>query len=382
MRASYLRWNRSSTASNVTFELGFSLAGPSAHNIEKYSDESDRIRAHNDGDLGTTPAVNYSDFGELDIWEPIEQAIDSIGEERETASDSPQVSASVPTKGDKKQEGGEQLVSGAFQIASKAGKGVSDLSAALDASDELLATIKLEGDNNRTEKHLQMIQDNASRLQPNSVPKRSTFHQSLPPSTTEPTIPLPTPGLVAPAEFVKEDTIVRVNKKSVEPEKEKQITPVGKKVRVSPINKKEQTKEKKKDVEVQCLTIAGLKKLNPNSNFQKEQFPESFFQLAPDVEILEETLQWASVWLARRLEKREYFYAKGMLPIEKMLIHIAFNQLSNAQLEDWMDAQRQKIMALVTMEMETGQGKVEQKSEREPDLVKTAKQEAAEKECR
>ena len=85
---------------------------------------------------------------------------------------------------------------------------------------------------------------------------------------------------------------------------------------------------------------------------------------------------------SRRLEKREYFYAKGMLPIEKMLIHIAFNQLSNAQLEDWMDAQRQKIMALVTMEMETGQGKVEQKSEREPDLVKTAKQEAAEKECR
>ena len=238
------------------------------------------------------------------------------------------------------------------------------------------------------EKHLQMIQDNASRLQPNSVPKRSTFHQSLPPSTTEPTIPLLTPGLVAPAEFVNggtvlnNPTIVRVNKKSIEPEKEKQITPVGKKVRVSPINKKEQTKEKKKDVEVQCLTIAGLRKLNPNSNFQKEQFPESFFQLAPDVEILEETLQWASVWLARRLEKREYFYAKGMLPIEKMLIHIAFNQLSNAQLEDWMDAQRQKIMALVTMEMETGEGKVEQKSEREPDLVKTAKQEAAEKECR
>ena len=147
MRASYLRWNRSSTASNVTFELGFSLAGPSAHNIEKYSDESDRIRAHNDGDLGTTPAVNYSDFGELDIWEPIEQAIDSIGEEREAASDSPAVSTSVPTKGDKKQEGGEQLVSGADQCASKAGKGVSDLSAALDASDELLATIKLEGRN-------------------------------------------------------------------------------------------------------------------------------------------------------------------------------------------------------------------------------------------
>ena len=43
LRASYLRWNRSSTASNVTFELGFSLAGPIAHNIEKFSDESDRI---------------------------------------------------------------------------------------------------------------------------------------------------------------------------------------------------------------------------------------------------------------------------------------------------------------------------------------------------
>ena len=138
MRASYLRWNRSSTASNVTFELGFSLAGPSAHNIEKYSDESDRIRAHNDGDLGTMSALNYSDFGELDIWEPIEQAIDSIGEERETASDSPAVSAPVPTKGDKKQEGGEQP---------KASKGASDLSAGLAASDELLATIKLEGRN-------------------------------------------------------------------------------------------------------------------------------------------------------------------------------------------------------------------------------------------
>ena len=36
-----------------------------------------------------------------------------------------------------------------------------------------------------------------------------------------------------------------------------------------------------------------------------------------------------------------------MLPIEKMLIHIAFNQLSNGQLEYWMDIQRQKIIDLV-----------------------------------
>ena len=67
LRASYLRWNRSSTASNVTFELGFSLVGPIVHNIEKFSDESDRIRAHNDEDTGILPAVNYSDFEDLDI---------------------------------------------------------------------------------------------------------------------------------------------------------------------------------------------------------------------------------------------------------------------------------------------------------------------------
>ena len=83
MRASYLRWNRSSTASNVTFELGFSLAGPSAHNIEKYSDESDRIRAHNDGDMDILPAVSNLDFEDSDIWEPFHQYIECIGEERD-----------------------------------------------------------------------------------------------------------------------------------------------------------------------------------------------------------------------------------------------------------------------------------------------------------
>ena len=52
-----------------------------------------------------------------------------------------------------------------------------------------------------------------------------------------------------------------------------------------------------------------------------------------------------------------------MLPIEKMLIHIAFNQLSNAQLEYWMDIQRQMIIDLVveSTEIETAQGMQEPK---------------------
>ena len=75
-----------------------------------------------------------------------------------------------------------------------------------------------------------------------------------------------------------------------------------------------------------------------------------------------------------------------MLPIEKMLIHIAFNQLSNVQLEYWMDIQRQKIIDLV-VEMETEQGMQEPKIEpkvtqKEPEPVRSAKQDAADKECR
>ena len=72
-----------------------------------------------------------------------------------------------------------------------------------------------------------------------------------------------------------------------------------------------------------------------------------------------------------------------------LVIHIAFNQLSNAQLEYWMDIQRQKIIDLVieSSEMETEQKKVEPKiqpkaSQKEPEPVRAAKQDAGEKECR
>ena len=78
-----------------------------------------------------------------------------------------------------------------------------------------------------------------------------------------------------------------------------------------------------------------------------------------------------------------------MLPIEKMLIHIAFNQLSNGQLEYWMDIQRQKIIDLVVesseMEMEQGmqEPKIEPKvTQKKPEPVRAAKQDAADKECR
>ena len=78
-----------------------------------------------------------------------------------------------------------------------------------------------------------------------------------------------------------------------------------------------------------------------------------------------------------------------MLPIEKMLIHIAFNQLSNVQLEYWMDIQRQKIIDLVveSSEMELEQGMQEKKIEpkvtqKELEPVQAAKQDAADKECR
>ena len=314
LRASYLRWNRSSTASNVTFELGFSLAGPIAHNIEKFSDESDRIRAHNDGDSVILPAVNYSDFEDLDIWEPIEQAIESIGEEKDTVLDVP-----APSRASGKVE------------------------------------VKL-----------------------NSVSSSPILATPL----------LPTSSAAAPKDCTVLDddpAIVRVNKNSVETERENLNVFGGKKLKSSP-SKKEEIKEKKKDNEVQCLSIPGLRKLNPNSFFKKEQFPDSFFQIAPDVEVLEETLQWASIWMARRLEKREYVHKKGMLPIEKMLIHIAFNQLSNEQLEYWMDIQRQKIIDLVveSTEMETVQEpKIEPKAtQKEAEPVRAAKQDAAEKECR
>ena len=48
-----------------------------------------------------------------------------------------------------------------------------------------------------------------------------------------------------------------------------------------------------------------------------------------------------------------------MLPIEKMLIHITFNQL-----EYWMDIQRQKIIDLIvkSSEIETAQGMQELKA--------------------
>ena len=79
------------------------------------------------------------------------------------------------------------------------------------------------------------------------------------------------------------------------------------------------------------MTIPGLRKHNPNSFFKREQFPDSFFQIAPDVEVLEETLQWSSIWLARRLEKREYVFKKGMLPIEKMLDNQTTNKDQNGR---------------------------------------------------
>merc|ERR1712130_379625 len=197
---------------------------------------------------------------------------------------------------------------------------------------------------------------------------------------------LPTSSAAAPKDCTVLDddpAIVRVNKNSVEPERKNLNVFGGKKLKSSP-SKKEEIKEKKKDNEVQCLSIHGLRKLNPNSFFKKEQFPDSFFQIAPDVEVLEETLQWASIWMARRLEKREYVHKKGILPIEKMLIHIAFNQLSNEQLEYWMDIQRQKIIDLVVESTETVQElRIEPKAtQKEAEPVRAAKQDAAEKECR
>ena len=46
LRASYLRWNRGSTAHDVTFELAFTLGGPVAYNIFKDDQQSERIKVY------------------------------------------------------------------------------------------------------------------------------------------------------------------------------------------------------------------------------------------------------------------------------------------------------------------------------------------------
>jgi len=98
------------------------------------------------------------------------------------------------------------------------------------------------------------------------------------------------------------------------------------------------------------LSIEDLESLNPNTVFKKAQLPSVFQQPSNDVDILEESLQWACLWMLRRKEKKDYVWQKGMLKIEKMLMHIAFNQLSNDQLQEWMDVQRQKIMEIMMAE--------------------------------
>ena len=127
--------------------------------------------------------------------------------------------------------------------------------------------------------------------------------------------------------------------------------------------------------------FVNTKSSKTQSELTFQEGTDSFFQIAPDVEVLKETLHRASIWMARRLEKREYVHKKGMIPIQKMLIHIAFNQLSNGQLEYWMDIQRQKIIDLV-VEMETEQEIKPKVTQKEPEPIRAAKQDAADKECR
>ena len=304
VRASYLRWNRSSTASNVTFELGFSLEGPIAHNIEKYSEESDRIRAHNDGDGMGLPPLTFNDFEDLPIWEPIEQAIESLGEKKDTSFKSQEASSVLEPKGNQ-------------------------------------ASLSIEA-------------------QP---PTLATSNQ----------------GTV----LDDDPAIVQVNDNIGE--REKRNTLAEGKMRSSPNHptKKKHAQDKRKDKVVQRLSVEVLAKLNPNSVFKREQFPEEFFQTSSDVDVLEETLQWAMAWRARRLERREY--VPTYLPIEVMTLDVAFNSLSNAQLDYWMDIQRDKIMVLASIEMEGQQGGPEHGKElkankKEP--VQETKQEQAEKECR
>ena len=51
LRASYLRWNRGSTAHDVTFELAFTLGGPVTYNISIDDQQSERIKVYNDAGL-------------------------------------------------------------------------------------------------------------------------------------------------------------------------------------------------------------------------------------------------------------------------------------------------------------------------------------------
>ena len=179
--------------------------------------------------------------------------------------------------------------------------------------------------------------------------------------------------------------IVRVNDNIGEREKRNSLAEGKMKISPNHPAKKKHAhiaQDKKKDKVVQRLSVEVLAKLNPNSVFKREQFPEEFFQTSSDVDVLEETLQWAMAWRARRLERREY--VPTYLPIEVMTLDVAFNSLSNAQLDCWMNIQRQKIIDLCT-EMEGQQGESElgkelKANKKEP--VQETKQEQAEKECR
>ena len=89
------------------------------------------------------------------------------------------------------------------------------------------------------------------------------------------------------------------------------------------------------------LTLSDISSLPSNFQFKREMFPTNF--LLPPAQLSEDSVReitaWTNRWL-RRMANRDKYETDGKkgkyLPMEKMFINLAFNQLSKGQLRYWL----------------------------------------------
>ena len=89
------------------------------------------------------------------------------------------------------------------------------------------------------------------------------------------------------------------------------------------------------------LTLSDIPSLPSKYHFKAEMFPKRF--LLPPTQLskisLTEITSWTNQWL-RKMPNRDKYELDGKkgkyLPLEKMYINLAFNQLSKGQLRYWL----------------------------------------------
>ena len=89
------------------------------------------------------------------------------------------------------------------------------------------------------------------------------------------------------------------------------------------------------------LALSDISSLPSKFHFKTEMFPKRF--LLPPAQLSEDSVReitsWTNQWLSRMANRDKYEIdekKRKYLPIEKMFINLAFNQLSKGQLRYWL----------------------------------------------